>query len=208
MPLPIFHLGAARLFAADQASLLDSPDFYLGSIAPDAILFREGSNHTLKDAVHLRNEEPDVWEAAIMDFVQKNRPLTPFTTGYAVHLLTDCFWRKAYYHRLAEKFNAAETPMEERSETHHREQGRLSYRFYCEDAWVKELFLLLRQAEPTDFPPFVSAKEINSVRNGVVDWYENGEHIPTDTTTVFLNKEMLAAFMEEASDFCKKKLSR
>ena len=60
MALPMVHLHAAWLWAQDKPELRDNPDYYLGSISPDAIHVRDGSDKSRKNAFHLNNwRSPD-----------------------------------------------------------------------------------------------------------------------------------------------------
>ena len=52
MPLPMVHLSVAHCLIQDHG-YPDSPTFYLGSIAPDAIHVRPGTAQKEKHVVHL-----------------------------------------------------------------------------------------------------------------------------------------------------------
>lgn len=56
MPLPMIHLAVAREYAkasANFAGLINCPEYYLGSISPDAVHMRPGTGKSDKGITHL-----------------------------------------------------------------------------------------------------------------------------------------------------------
>ena len=52
MALPMVHLLAAWAWAQDKPELKNNPDFYLGTLSPDAIHIRDGNDKSRKNEIH------------------------------------------------------------------------------------------------------------------------------------------------------------
>ena len=97
MALTMVHLLVADLWAQGHPEFLDSPEFYLGAISPDAIHIRDHDDKSRKDQFHLYNWR-SLHREPILDYWRDHR--APFDVGYGVHVLTDCQWVPRYIQRL------------------------------------------------------------------------------------------------------------
>ncbi len=93
MPKLIVHLRIADTLASRHTSLRD-PDFYLGSIAPDAVYSRSGDIEPLKKLTHIVSPAK-TWESNVMRKYRALSSPTPFELGYYMHIVTDIRFRKA-----------------------------------------------------------------------------------------------------------------
>lgn len=93
MPSPVVHLWIAKEVAKLISPLLRNSDFYLGNIAPDAVLARGGDNEPAKNATHLV-VAPEIWEQNTLHEFLKLTKQTSFEIGYYMHILTDIQFRK------------------------------------------------------------------------------------------------------------------
>ena len=86
MALPMVHLLAAWAWAQDKPELKDNPDFYLGTLSPDAIHIRDGNDKSRKNDIHLNNwRRPDP-DSVLRYWMEHS---TPFDIGYGIHVLLD-----------------------------------------------------------------------------------------------------------------------
>lgn len=93
MALPMAHLMAAYGWAEKYClSALHSPEFYLGSISPDAIHSRSSTNRSDKFITHLSCKFNDY--SNVEKFLEENDGM--FALGYAVHIVTDRLWSSFY----------------------------------------------------------------------------------------------------------------
>ena len=92
MPAPAFHLWIAREYAKDKPFLRTNGDYYLGSIAPDAILSRAACTSAMKNATHLLTNR-STWEEDTLHYFYAISPPSPFQIGYLMHVLTDIRFR-------------------------------------------------------------------------------------------------------------------
>ena len=93
MALMMVHLLVADLWAQGHPEYLDSPEYYLGAISPDAIHIRFHDDKSRKDEFHLYN-----WQSLHREPVEAywRERRQPFDIGYGVHVLTDCQWVQRY----------------------------------------------------------------------------------------------------------------
>ncbi|MBQ3575080.1 MAG: hypothetical protein IJA26_05390, partial [Clostridia bacterium] len=93
MALPMVHLHAAWLWAQDKPELRENPDYYLGSISPDAIHVRDGSDKSRKNAFHLNNWRAPDPDSVLRYWIDHH---TPFDIGYGIHVLLDGQWAAGF----------------------------------------------------------------------------------------------------------------
>ena len=55
MALTMVHLLVADKWAKGHPEYLDSPEYYYGAVAPDAIHIRDGNDKSHKNEIHLNN---------------------------------------------------------------------------------------------------------------------------------------------------------
>ena len=92
MPLPFYHIAAAGALAEKYASVRESGDFFLGNIAPDAVLARPGCTLAEKFGTHLRGERA-AWGGDVAASFTCSDKSDPFLLGYHMHLIMDIFFR-------------------------------------------------------------------------------------------------------------------
>lgn len=101
MPLPFYHICLAGALAEKHSSVQESGDFFLGNIAPDAVLSRPECTLSEKFRTHLR-ENRERWRNDVMSSFEKSDKNDFFTLGYHMHLVTDIFfrdnWEAAFLH--------------------------------------------------------------------------------------------------------------
>lgn len=92
MPNSVFHMWIAKEFAKDNPLLHNNPDYYLGNIAPDAVLGRAGCNGEMKNQSHMLIKR-DEWEKDVIKYWNGYPNKTPYILGYVMHILTDIQFR-------------------------------------------------------------------------------------------------------------------
>lgn len=94
----IISKNISEIFAGYIGSL---PQFYLGSVAPDAVHYREDYDSEYKKASHLNTSierwgmmmDYDDWESNIIAFFNKHKKSEnrDFIIGYCTHVLSDLY---------------------------------------------------------------------------------------------------------------------
>ncbi len=87
MPKLLVHLWIADQLAARYGDLKD-PDFYLGSIAPDAVYSRCADIKRLKKMTHIVSPLK-TWEKGVMRSYEAICRPSLFELGYHMHIVTD-----------------------------------------------------------------------------------------------------------------------
>lgn len=153
---PIIHLLAAKEWAKGRPELIACPEYYLGAVAPDAIHARAGTNGDDKRRTHLDNHGR-LNMKPLAEYARARR--APFDLGYLAHLLIDPFWCASY--REIPGLRGADGHTN--PEIYYREMNR------CESALIdKEVFELLKRAEPPADHPLLTAEEISEWRRRVL----------------------------------------
>ncbi len=190
MAYMMVHLLVARRWAEGHPEFLESPEFYYGAIAPDAIHVRDGNDKSHKNEIHLNN-----WgrlhEQDVIDYWHER--LSPFDVGYGVHVLTDAQWVPRYEERLRGLF---------------KPNGKLDIDLYFLEnittdfalrdrtPWIGHLLDLIDAAETPGDHPLLTAYEIGRWREMMVEAYRNP--CPKEHASRFVTPEYVLEFVEDS----------
>ena len=126
MPLLMVHLAVAvRMHDLDEST--PSPDFLLGSIAPDAIHMRAGSGSDDKQRVHLSELHDPQHDRLRELLAQSGSPKLStmgFAEGYVAHILIDHLWGD----KIGDSFRRSippDLPPQERASLHYLETDQI-----------------------------------------------------------------------------------
>ena len=182
MPLPMVHLAIAVL-AHEMSGRPLTPEFVLGSLAPDAIHMRPGTNREDKTRVHM-----DIWQLSEPDVHERIQNLVDqhcsgkngqgiFVEGYAAHVMTDYWWLQGIARPFFEQF-APDTPHEERRDWYYRETDQVDFNLYHRAPWRLAVWGLLASACAPEFSPYLTADEIDRWRQRTLNWFEKLKQEP------------------------------
>jgi hypothetical protein len=186
MPLPMVHLAiAVRL--GEIWREVDSPDFLLGCLAPDAIHARTGAGEAEKAVTHFRDAEGEFDLARIQDMfsenVQKEGKLASFSAGYTAHLLSDHLWLTTVTARFKETLGTLD--FEVGRAIYYEETDQLDFDLYRRMEWRPRVWEQLRQTDAPDFLPLLTATEIDAWRNKTLRWFDELKEEPKITPKYF-----------------------
>ena len=189
MALLMVHLLVARKWAQQHPEYLQSPEFYLGAISPDAIHVRDKDDKSHKNEIHLNN-----WTVLHPDDVIAywRRHSTPFDVGYGIHVLTDAQWVPRY----RSTFPQMVLP-----------DGKLDVSVYYNDTFVtdyrlyrecggKDLFDLVERGSAPDDHPLLTKFELSEWQKWMVSTYR-GE-CPKSDPVKFIDIEFVNRYIEES----------
>jgi hypothetical protein len=187
MPLPMVHLSIAHCLIHDHGHP-NIPAFYLGSIAPDAIHMRPGTEQTDKHVVHFVDQDGlqrerlhallaqggpvrQVGEGTSADLVGAE-----FVAGYAAHILTDLAWRAEIILPFRQT-RVEQMPYSELRTLYYNECDKLDFDLYEEEPWRPAVWEMLRVAEAREVglagePPLLTAGEIDGWRVRTLGWFD------------------------------------
>ena len=92
MPSVCVHLMTACILK-DRLNIINESDFYLGSIAPDAVNLNGFAEERVRYAAHLRSRDYNVWKQNIENYYNSiSDRRSDFLKGFFLHLYTDIAW--------------------------------------------------------------------------------------------------------------------
>ena len=189
MALTMVHLLAADRWSAAHPAYVQSPEFFLGAISPDAIHIRDHDDKSRKDLFHLYNWQSPHPEK-VLEYWREHS--APFDVGYGVHVLTDCQWVPRFKARLRGMF---------------RPDGKLDTGIYYNDTFVTDFRLyranprledILRMIDRARVPedhPLLTSDEFEQWRRLILDAYR-GE-CPRHDPVRFIDEAYVQAFVDE-----------
>ena len=208
MPLPMVHLRIAFQLAI-PFNRFPSPAFLLGSLAPDAIHMRAGADGVAKRIVHL-NEPPDTSEhdairELLHPYSQMQVPLSHFAAGYAAHLLADRLWNKTIIQPMQTRC-ASSIDAPALRELYYLETDQLDFNLYHQMPWRSQAWDLLQQAVAPDFPPLLTAQEVDLWRQQILHWFDKLKQEPKIVPQQITDND-IASYTREAVDAIRQQFS-
>jgi hypothetical protein len=150
MPLPMVHLAVAVHMHRLEGNT-PSPDFLLGSIAPDAIHVRPNAAPDDKRRVHL-SETHDPHRERVRPLLAGYRSdestALGFAEGYVAHLLTDYLWVETVIDSFHKSIPPGLSDQEERS-LYYLETDQIDFDLYRRMPWRPEVWSKLAAATGT-----------------------------------------------------------
>jgi len=207
------HLSVAKKIADAGFPVKELPQFYLGSISPDAIHMRQDADRLAKNVTHLlpaKKEKIHSWDdrsedeyfELMRDFINANMNKTnaDFLMGYAAHILTDMLWTKRVFGKFTEKFNMSGAPAADRQKAYYRDTDIVDYLMYNESDWRHDVWQCLQNAEYSDFLNLLSAQEIKLWNQRTLTWYENPENqYKFSGTPIYITKPDIENFISSCA---------
>ncbi|NLN45557.1 MAG: hypothetical protein GX153_03170 [Clostridiaceae bacterium] len=102
MPGTIFHLYVAQRFAERNPAVPASPDYYLGHVAPDAVLLRSDADAGLHAVTHLK-QDGIPWERSVLESLRRLDHPSVYLLAFHLHVLVDV----VFYEQLHTRRNGA-----------------------------------------------------------------------------------------------------
>ena len=188
MALLMVHLLAAQRWARTRSEFCDCPEFYLGTISPDAIHVRDHDDKSHKNEIHLNNwmsPHPD----DVLSYWRAHH--TPFDIGYGIHVLTDAQWVPRFRARVPEVLLP---------------DGKVNTDIYYNDTFVtdfglyrdcggRELFGMVEQGRAPADHPLLTHYELDEWRKMMVDSYR-GE-CPKHEPVRYIGREYVERFLDD-----------
>lgn len=176
MPLPMVHLGVAKLLA-DKMNIENICDFYLGAIAPDGIYTREGFTREQKLKNHLIPEDRPRTVSDILNFIKEHRDFTDrsFILGYAVHVLTDQLYNESVWENYVDRYNADPCPIQDRTWAYYNDTDIVDFELYAKADWRAKVWDCLEKSRGVTVDGYITADEAEKWRDRTLHWYDSGE---------------------------------
>ena len=210
MAFPITHMLVAERILESYPS---TEMFVLGSVAPDAVHYRNSLLNAPKSELgpakkitHLCpiNDEKwgyvtdnEGWIECVRLFLRQND--SPLAIGYAVHVLTDCFNNKGLWRSFREDF--PQEAAKGYKSGYYRDLQEIDLKLYLSRFKGGKIERLLADAKPSDMPALVSAAEINAIRDNILYENYNGRRANFSHKYEFISHDETLKFIDEAADF-------
>ncbi|CAG7616074.1 hypothetical protein PAESOLCIP111_01862 [Paenibacillus solanacearum] len=200
MPLPMVHLNVAVEYFEHGVV---PPAFLLGSIAPDAIHMRKGTNREHKRQTHLTAESQPDLQAYMRSryehyIVQRgDEQWKWFVQGYFAHLLTDYLWLLDVYAVFKAKTALDGLAKEEAKSVYYRDTDQIDFHYYRTKPWVRDVWSGLIGARSFDMEPLLTAREIHYWRLRTVHWFDLLGEEP-EVEPHYITQPMVDAFIPAA----------
>jgi len=200
----MIHLAVAHALAL-KAECEGSGEFYVGSLAPDAVYLRPGMCRDDKRRTHLYSCHEDGTKPWI-DRDRIRRLLfrhwaageeTAFAEGYAVHVLTDAMWHDEVILPYRERVRG-DGRWDEMPALYYRDCDAVDVELYFCYPWRPEVWAAMRRCRPHAFDGLVGSGEVAGWRERALGRLE-AESSPADLWPLYLEAPEAAAFAKRAA---------
>lgn len=200
MPLPMVHLAVAVQMHRLEGST-PSPDFLLGSIAPDAIHMHPDAGRDDKQRVHLSEIHDPHHERArllLAQYGSDGSSAMGFAEGYVAHILTDHLWVETVIDSFCKSIPPHLSTQEQRS-LYYLETDQIDFDLYHQMPWRLEVWSKLAAAQPRDFASLVTAEEVRQWRDRTLIWSEELKQEPM-IEPVHITGADVQVFVDQAAE--------
>jgi hypothetical protein len=201
----MIHFNVAVKYFGDE----DIPaPFLLGSIAPDSIHMRKGTNREDKKRTHLDIENCTLNFASIHEVYRRHLIQNDaeewkwFVKGYFAHLLTDYYWFNSVYTQFKENVTKDGIPAEEVRKAYYRDTDQIDFTIYRTKPWASNVWDKLIDTSLFAFEPYLTADEINFWRLRTIHWFDLLSEEPC-ITPAYITEAISEEFVNDAA--CKVK---
>jgi hypothetical protein len=216
MAFPLTHLCVAQkiLNSSNEKNEKNISQFLLGSIAPDAIHYREEFQGAVKKNIgaakkitHLCPESDEKWgqvtdndgwiERVKKFFTQSVQRNDFFAKGYAAHILADIYNNKTLWHNFRTNY-PAEAAKGYNSD-YYADLRNIDARLYRDFPDIPKIMSALENSVPDEIAGLVSANEVAAIKNNLL--YEHCKNIPPDPPQnyFFVSYDDTIEFIENAA---------
>lgn len=209
MPMPIIHLCVASELK-DILYIVNMPDFYLGSLAPDAFYitptyYDVDGLYERHIAAHLSKGDSAAWKTAASEFLQKNAigEKRDFYLGYGVHIFTDIFWKEGVYSAFTGQYPTL--PPHEQRKLYYSDAEQLDYEIYHTFKHKNEVWNALSNCAGYDAEKLITAKEIQKWVKNTLCMFDKGK--PPHKPFNYFTYEMYSAFITSTAGKIAKRLT-
>lgn len=189
MALPMVHLLAAWAWAQDKPELKNNPDYYLGTLSPDAIHIRDGNDKSRKNEIHLNNwrrPDPD----SVLRYWMKHS--TPFDIGYGIHVLLDGQWATGFRTRFPEMMLPNGKPD---TDIYYNDTVSTDFALFAEHPLRPMLMeMVMKGTSPKDHP-LLTYDEFEGWKQATEKFYDRP--CPMNKPVRFITRAYVEEFLEE-----------
>jgi hypothetical protein len=210
MAFTMTHLIISKNISEIFANQINSlPQFYLGTIAPDAVHNRENYNSEYKKASHLITgtqkwgfiTDNDAWKSNILAFLNKykNSIHHDFILGYCCHVLSDMHNNIKLWTPFRLKY--ADELEKGYGNLHHQENNKIDIELALTYEGREQFWLHLANSHSIDMENIIYAAEIDIQKDNILNsWYKDKERQDISSNKI-RTYEGEMDFIKTAADF-------
>lgn len=183
MPTSLFHLNVSRKIA-EKYSKLDTPNFYLGTIAPDAVNLNGFAEKSIRWSAHKRAKDLNEWKSNIIEFYQQEKSNfeKDYLIGYVVHVLTDIIADELYYEDGLYQDIVKNRTTEDKAFKFFKDQIQVYENSQLNEYWWKDVKSKLKNCKGYQINN-ISKEEICGWRDKILEDYGKKEYEKFDYVT-------------------------
>ena len=210
MPFTMTHLIISKnISGIFENQIKNLPQYYLGSIAPDAVHNRANYISEYKKASHLitGTEEwgfvtnNDEWENNVIAFFEKHKKTEnhDFILGYCFHAILDMFNNINVWTPF--RIKHADELKKGYGNIHHQECSKLDIELALTYEGREEIWHYLSKSISIDLPDIIYATEIDKQKDNILkSWYQDKERQDISSNKI-RTYETEMDFIKNATDF-------
>jgi hypothetical protein len=183
-----------------------SPEFLLGSIAPDAIHMRENTTRQDKNRTHLCEDDGTMPNLQIFyDFCkqhlkQNEHDYNQFIFGYVSHLYADLRWTETVWKDYVEKVrHVIDGHNESIKSRYNKEVCQIDYNLYRSEEWSNKILTSLLNSREYSIPKLLTSKEITQYREHTIQGLRDEGNEPC-IVPIYITDDIVRLFINTTVD--------
>jgi len=206
------HLAIAKEINETIHISTDLPQFYIGSIAPDSVHFRENYHGDMKKQSHYNPnnkpwgnmssvEECDEWLEYVLPKLNApgNQPHSDFYWGCLVHILSDIWNTRENFIKYREWCIIEDVP----KDAYFNEQRNNDLFMFNDVEWKDEVWTHLSKARGETVSNIIKSDEVIQYRDYVFNTYVNSVTEPNYSKVYMTSDDNYEFIKNSAKEICK-----
>lgn len=193
MPTSMFHLNVSKKIA-EKYPQYDTSNFYIGTIAPDAVNVNGFADKPIRWSAHKRAKNLDEWKNNIIEFYneEKNNFNKEYLLGYIVHVLTDIVADELYYEDGLYEDIVKNRTSEDKAFGFFKDQIQVYEKSQINEEWWLDVKSKLKNCDTFQIND-ISKEMITDWKNKVLKEYsqkvfENFDYVTPKTVEICVNR--------------------
>ena len=207
MPYPMIHLQIAKKILDDSVLIIeDKPQFYLGTLSPDAVQFREVYDKKLSHIVYSNVPwgfvvDNDEWIKDLFGFFHENYGKTnkSFLFGYLIHILADIYNNIKIWTPF--RLKNSDKNFRELHEISYKENMIIDLKLFQECMFIKELWIYLKESISFNFLNIVNKTDMDNIKNQILNIQYKNKEPANDKKNTIVTYSNIIKFINETVAF-------
>lgn len=197
MPWPMVHFATAIRLSLSNPS----PNFLLGSIAPDAIHMREYVTREEKGVTHFVSEgrlpDVEVIKENCLRYLSLNtkQDWKDFILGYFAHIYADLRWTESVYVEFENNYRGDKKDIRQ---TYNREMSQLEFNLLRSEKGFHNVIHRLEQSKAYSVQPVVTETEVTQYTDQKLRWLMDAGNEPK-IEPIYFTEEIVEKFISNTT---------